>query len=89
MNDFDFYSVSAVSNSIKSLMKVGKFERKSIKSNIQWGGKFPKTTHSVNIGYIDVMNIGHSEASLRADELVNSLPKIDGVVYHIKFHAVD
>jgi hypothetical protein len=89
MNDFDFYVVKAFSTSIRSLMKVGTFERKAISSFTDWNGRFPKITHSVNLGYVDVMNIGHSEARKRADELVSMLPQIDGVKYHIEFIVRD
>jgi hypothetical protein len=85
MNDFDFYVVKAYSPSIRSLMKVGTFERDAIKSNTDWSGRFPKTTYDVNLGYVGVMGIGHLEARKRADELVSMLPNIDRVNYHIEF----
>ena len=85
MNDFDFYIVKAYSPSIRSLMKVGTFERTAIKSNTDWSGRFPKTTYDVNLGYVDVMGIGHLEARKRADEMVGILPNIDRVKYHIEF----
>jgi hypothetical protein len=85
MNDFDFYIVKAYSPSIRSLMKVDKVERNSIKSNTDWSGRFPKTTYDVNLGYVDVMGVGHLEARKRADEMVGMLPNIDRVKYHIEF----
>ena len=89
MCDFDFFVVKAYSSSIRSLMRVGTFERKAISSRVTYGKRFPETTHSVSIGYVDVMNIGHNEARRRVDELVSMLPPIDGVKYHIEFIVRD
>ena len=90
MCEFDFYSVQAISSSIRSLMKIGTIERRFIKTTVYYGsGRFPKQTHSVSLGYVDVMGIGHLEARKRADELVSMLPKIDGVTYHVRFYPVD
>jgi hypothetical protein len=89
MCEFDFFSVQATSNSIKALMRVGTFSRDAIQTSVNYYGRFPKTTYTVSIGYIDVMGIGHQQARERADELVGMLPKIEGVNYQIKFWPVD
>lgn len=89
MCDFDFFVVKAYSSSIRSLMKIGTFQRKAISSRVTYGKRFPETTHSVSIGYVDVMNIGHVEARKRANELMGMLPKVDGVKYTIEFYPVD
>jgi Ni,Fe-hydrogenase I large subunit len=85
MNDFDFYIVKAYSPSIRSLMKVGTFERTAIKSKTDWSGRFPKTLYAVNLGYTNVMNLGHMEARKRAEQMMDMLPSIDRVNYHIEF----
>jgi hypothetical protein len=85
MNDFDFYVVKAFSTSIRSLMRVDGVKRDGIKSSTDWSGRFPKKTYDVNLGYVDVMGIGHLEARRRADEMVRMLPTVVGVKYHIQF----
>jgi len=89
MCEFDFYSVQAISSSIRSLMKTGTFKRDAIKSTVYYSGKYPKQTHTASIGYVGVMGIGHLEARKRADELVSMLPQIDGVTYHVRFFPID
>jgi hypothetical protein len=90
MCEFDFYSVQAISSSIRSLMRVGTFKRDAIKTTVYYGsGRFPKQTHTASIGYVDVMGIGHLEARRRADELVRMLPVVEGVTYHVRFYPVD
>lgn len=89
MNDFDFYSVEAHSNSKRELYKVGSFKKDSVKTHTDWRGRFPKKSYSVTIGYVDVMNIGHMEARKRADEMVSMLPEVGGVKYHVRFFPRD
>jgi hypothetical protein len=89
MNDFDFYSVEAHSSSKRDLYQVGSFKKDSVKSSTDWRGRFPVTSYSVTIGYVDVMNIGHVEASKRADELKRMLPEISGVKYYVRFFPRD
>ena len=89
MNDFDFFTLSAVSSSVKSLMKVGKFTRDDVVRSIDWTGKFPKHSYRATVGSIGVMGIGHIEARLRIEELKAMLPVIDGVSYYINFYTVD
>ena len=91
MNDFDFFSVSASSNSIKALMKLPNVKRGNIQSRVYYGGKFPKTFYKTELAFFDVMEYGHYTARKRADEYVNQLVsnKPENVILSTKFHPVD
>lgn len=92
MNDFDFYVIKAYSNSIRSLMKLG-VERNSIKTQIYYRGRYPVKEHSVSLATVDVMNIGHAEASKIADNIAGGYNRREGipadVKIHVKFFPVD
>ena len=89
MNDFDFYSIEAQSSSKRALNKIGTFRTDAIRTQIIYGGRFPKTLHKVTLGYVDVMEIGHYIASKKANEILNSFPQIEGVLYSINFQPRD
>jgi alkyl sulfatase BDS1-like metallo-beta-lactamase superfamily hydrolase len=92
MNDFDFFSVSASSNKITSLMKLPNVKREKIETRVYYGsGKFPKTLYKVNLAFFDVMEYGHYDARKRANDYVESLlaTKPDNVILSTKFYPVD
>ena len=92
MNDFDFFSVSASSSSIRSLMKLPNVRRENIESRLFYGnGKFPTRLYKVSLAFFDVMDYGHFGARKRADEFVNKLvsTKPDNVILSTKFYPVD
>ncbi len=91
MNDFDFFSVSASSSSIKSLMKLPNVRRENIQTRVFYGSKYPTSIYKVDIAFFDVMEFGHFGARKRANELVETLvaTKPDNVILSTKFYPVD
>jgi hypothetical protein len=92
MNDFEFFSVSASSSSIKALMKLPNVKREKIESRVYYGdGRFPKSFYKVHLKFFDVMEFGHYGARRRADEFVNGIvaDKPDNVILSIKFEPRD
>jgi len=92
MNDFDFFSVSASSNRITSLMKLPNVKREKIETRVYYGdGRFPKTLYKVNLKFFDVMEFGHFGARERANEYVEGVlaDKPDNVILSVKFEPRD
>jgi len=92
MNDFDFFSVSASSTKITSLMKLPNVKREKIETRVYYGdGKFPKTFYKVNLKFFDVMEFGHFAARQKANEYVEKVlaTKPAEVILSIKFEPRD
>jgi hypothetical protein len=90
MCEYDFFSVQAISSSIRSLMQIETIKRGDIKSHKYYTNeRFPKVTHTASVAFVPVMGIGHLNARERVDELVSKLPSIAGVTYHVRFFPVD
>lgn len=91
MNDFDFFTVRAVSNSIRALMKLPNVTRDQIETKQIWAGRWPRKEHSVFIGSVGVMNIGHVAASARADEIGQTITDaaVPGVFPRVQFWPSD
>jgi alkyl sulfatase BDS1-like metallo-beta-lactamase superfamily hydrolase len=92
MNDFDFFTVSASSNRITSLMKLPNVKRENIQHRVYYGsGKYPTHLYKVDLGYYDVMEFGHFGARERANEHVEALlaTKPDNVILSTKFWPRD
>ena len=92
MNDFDFFTVSASSNRITSLMKLPNVKRSMIEHRVYYGtSKFPTHLYKVTLGYYDVMEFGHFGARKRANEQVEALlaTKPDNVILSTKFWPRD
>jgi hypothetical protein len=92
MNDFDFFSVSASSTKITSLMKLPNVKREKIETRVYYGdGRFPKTLYKVNLKFFDVMEFGHFGARERANEYVEGVlaSKPDNVILSVKFEPRD
>ena len=91
MNDFDFFSVSASSSSIRSLMKLPNVKRESIETRVYYGGKFPKSFYKVHLKFFDVMEVGHYTARQMADEFMNKIvaTKPDNVILSRSFEPRD
>ncbi len=92
MNDFDFFTVSASSSSITSLMKLPNVRRDSIEERLHYGnGKFPTRFYKVTLAFFDVMDYGHFGARERANEHVEALlaTKPDNVILSTKFWPRD
>jgi hypothetical protein len=52
MNDFDFFTVSASSSRITSLMKLPNVKRENIQHRVYYGsGKYPTHLYKVDLGY--------------------------------------
>lgn len=74
MNNFDFFTISASSSRITSLMKLPNVKRKDIEHRVYYGnGKFPTHFYRVTLGYYDVMEFGHFGARERANKDVEAL----------------
>jgi len=91
MNDFDFFSVSASSSSIKSLMKLPNVKRENIQGRVFYGSKYPTSIYKVDMAFFDVMEFGHFGARERANKLVETLVanKPENVILSTKFYPVD
>jgi hypothetical protein len=91
MNDFDFFTVSASSSSIKALMKLPNVKRESIQTRVYYGDRFSKTFYKVPLKFFDVMEVGHYSARKMADEFVNKIvgTKPDNVILSVSFQPVD
>ena len=92
MNDFDFFSVSASSNRITSLMKLPNVKREKIETRVYYGsGKFPKSFYKVHLKFFDVMEVGHYTARKQANDYVEALlaDKPDNVILSVKFEPRD
>jgi hypothetical protein len=91
MNDFDFFSVSASSSSIKALMKLPNTRRENIQTRVYYGGRFPKTFYKTTLAFFDVMEVGHYSARKMADEFVSKIvaTKPDNVILSVQFQPVD
>lgn len=92
MNDFDFFTVSASSSSIKALMKLPNVKRESIQTRVYYSGlgysaNFYKTT----LAYFDVMEFGHYFARKMANEMVEKIvaDKPDNVILSTQFFPRD
>ena len=91
MNDFDFFTVSASSSSIRSLMKLPNVKRENIQSTIYYSGKYPKSFYKVHLKFFDVMEVGHYAARGMADEFVNEIvaTKPAEVILSVSFEPRD
>ena len=92
MNDFDFFSVSASSSSIRSLMKLPNVKREKIETRVYYGSsRFPKKLYKVNLKFFDVMEFGHFGARQRANKYVETVlaTKPAEVILSVKFYPVD
>jgi hypothetical protein len=91
MNDFDFFTVSASSSSIRSLMKLPNVKRESIETRVYYGGKFPKSFYKVHLKFFDVMEVGHYVARGMADKFVDTIlaDKPENVILSVSFEPRD
>lgn len=92
MNDFDFFTVSASSSSIKALMKLPNVKRENIQTRVYYGeGKFPKSFYKVHLKFFDVMEVGHYTARQMADKFVNRIvgSKPENVILSVSFEPRD
>jgi len=91
MNDFDFFTVSASSSSIKALMKLPNVKRESIQTRVYYGDRFPKSFYKVHLKFFDVMEVGHYTARQMADEFMNKIvaTKPDNVILSRSFEPRD
>jgi hypothetical protein len=91
MNDFDFFTVSASSSSIRSLMKLPNVKRENIQTRVYYGDRFPKSFYKVHLKFFDVMEVGHYTARQMADEFMNKIvaTKPDNVILSRSFEPRD
>jgi alkyl sulfatase BDS1-like metallo-beta-lactamase superfamily hydrolase len=91
MNDFDFFTVSASSSSIRSLMQLPNVKRENIETRVYYGGKYPKSFYKVHLKFFDAMEVGHYVARQMADKFVNGIvgTKPDNVILSVKFESRD
>ena len=91
MNDFDFFSVSASSSSIRSLMKLPNVKREKIETRGYYGGRDPANIYKIELAFFDVMEVGHYVARQMADKFVDKIiaTKPADVILSVKFQPVD
>jgi hypothetical protein len=91
MNDFDFFTVSASSSSIRALLKLPNVKRESIETRVYYGGKFPKSFYKVHLKFFDVMEVGHYVARGMADKFVDTIlaDKPENVILSVSFEPRD
>jgi hypothetical protein len=91
MNDFDFFSVSASSSSIRSLMKLPNVKREKIETRVYYGGRYPVNIYKIELAFFDVMEVGHYVARQMADKFVDKIiaTKPADVILSVKFQPVD
>ena len=92
MNDFDFFSVSASSNKITSLMKLPNVKRERIETRVYYSGRgYSANFYKVNLKFFDVMEVGHYTARKQANDYVEALlaDKPDNVILSVKFEPRD
>ena len=91
MNDFDFFTVSASSSSIRSLMKLPNVKRENIQTRVYYGDRFPKSFYKVHLKFFDVMEVGHYTARQMADEFMKGIvaTKPDNVILSRSFEPRD
>jgi hypothetical protein len=95
MNDFDFFTVSASSTSIRSLMKLPNVKRERIHTKVYHktigGRRYRAYLYMVNLAYFDVMEVGHYSARKMADEFVNKIvgTKSHNVILSVSFQPMD
>jgi hypothetical protein len=92
MNDFDFFTVSASSSSIRSLMKLPNVKRESIQTRVYSSGRGYKAYfYKVHLKFFDVMEVGHYTARQMADKFVNEIvgTKPENVILSVSFEPRD
>jgi hypothetical protein len=92
MNDFDFFTVSASSSSIKALMKLPNVKRENIETRMYSSGRGYKAYfYKVHLKFFDVMEVGHYAARGMADEFMNKIvaTKPDNVILSRSFEPRD
>lgn len=91
MSIFDFFVVKAYSDRIRPLMKIPGVERKSIRTQTFYSGRFPTKVHSVSLVHQGVEEIGHRKAKEKVEKILeeyeNDIPP--GVKFHIEFYPRD
>jgi hypothetical protein len=92
MNDFDFFTVSASSSSIKALMKLPNVKRESIETRVYSSGRGYKAYfYKVHLKFFDVMEVGHYVARQMADKFVDTIlaDKPENVILSVSFEPRD
>jgi hypothetical protein len=92
MNDFDFFTVSASSSSIRSLMKLPNVKRENIQTRVYYSGRgYSANFYKVHLKFFDVMEVGHYTARQMADEFMNKIvaTKPDNVILSRNFEPRD
>ena len=87
-NYFDFYVITAHSDSKRALKQIPNLHESEIVKTYDYSGRWPKPSYSARLSFIDVM--GQPEAAKEmVDAILASLPKINGIQYQTKYHARD
>ena len=92
MNDFDFFTVSASSSSIRALMKLPNVKREKIETRVYYSGLgYSSKFYKVALKFFDVMEVGHYTARRMADEFMNKIvaTKPDNVILSVSFEPRD
>ncbi len=92
MNDFDFFTVSASSTSIRALMKLPNVKREKIETRVYYSGNgYSSKFYKVALKFFDVMEVGHYAARQMADKFVDTIlaDKPENVILSVKFQPVD
>jgi hypothetical protein len=92
MNDFDFFTVSASSSSIRALLKLPNVKREKIETRVYYSGNgYSSKFYKVHLKFFDVMEVGHYTARGMADEFMNKIvaTKPDNVILSRSFEPRD
>jgi hypothetical protein len=89
MNDFDFFVVVATSTSKRKLESVVGYKLPTLFPKKEKNGQFFKLVYHYSLKFFEVHKCGHAEVRMKANEYLDTLPKIDGVRYQVKFYCVD
>jgi hypothetical protein len=89
MNDFDFFVVVATSTSKRKLEQVVGSQLPNLYPKREKNGRFFKNYYQHSLKFFEVHKCGHAEARMKTNEYLDTLPKIDGVRYQVKFYCVD
>jgi hypothetical protein len=87
-NYFDFYVIMAHSESKRAIKKVPNVTEECITKVVDYKGRWPKPSYKARLAFVDVKGQDVA-AKQQVDAVMQTLPQIPGVMYHVKYHARD
>ena len=85
-NYFDFYVIMAHSESKRAIKKVPNVTEECITKVVDYKGRWPKPSYKARLAFVDVKGQDVA-AKQKVDEIMQTLPKIAGVMYYTNYHA--